>query len=120
MASDTESTSSTHPSDFHVNSDKLPDHNEHSIYYGHKTYKRGKAQPRKQRDKSYNAWYWTHGEVIFDSEENRRRWMCKPCWNTKNFTHYSQTSNKAVIKHLQEAHNIHQSDDASGILSTDN
>jgi hypothetical protein len=35
--------------------------------------------------------------------------MCEPYWKTKKFTHYAQTSNKAIIKHLKDVHDITQS-----------
>jgi hypothetical protein len=50
------------------------------------------------------AWYWNHGEEI--SENKRRHWMCTPCWDSKKFTNYTQTSNKAITEHLKDAHNI--------------
>lgn len=82
----------------------LPEHDEHSINHEGKTYKRGKARPAKRRDRSPNTWYWKYGEEI--SEDRRRRWMCEPCWERKKFTHYCQTSNKAIARHLKDAHNI--------------
>jgi hypothetical protein len=86
---------------------ELPEHDEHNIHYGGKTYKRGKARPAKRRDRSPQIWYWNHGEEI--AEGNQRRWMCEPCWKTKTFTHYAQTSNKAIVKHLKDMHGITQS-----------
>jgi hypothetical protein len=83
---------------------ELPEHNEHSIYHGDKTYKRGKARPAKRRDRPHNAWYWKHGEEI--SEDKQRHWMCELCWKSKKFTHYAQTSNRAIIRHLEDMHNI--------------
>jgi hypothetical protein len=90
---------------------ELPEHDEHTIYHRGKTYKRGKARPAKRRDRSPNAWYWDHGEEI--CEDGRNRWMCEPCWEAKNFTHYSQTSNRAITKHLTDAHHITQNGPAA-------
>ena len=86
----------------------LPEHNDYSIYHGDRTYKRGKARLAKQRDRSLNTWYWKYGEEI--SEDKQRRWMCKICWEAKKFTHYAQTSNKAIVKHLKDLHDITQDD----------
>jgi hypothetical protein len=36
--------------------------------------------------------------------------MCKICWEAKKFTHYAQTSNKAIVKHLKDLHDITQDD----------
>jgi hypothetical protein len=71
-----------------------------------RTYKRGKARPAKQRDRSLNTWYRKHGEEV--SEDKQRRWMCELCWKTKKFTHYAQTSNKAIVRHLKDSHDITQ------------
>jgi hypothetical protein len=116
MASDTESIApSTLASDFadlSVGTEDiqhqmgLPDHDEHHIYHDSKTYKRGKAQPAKRRDRSPTAWYWNHGEEI--SEDKKKFWMCTPCWEAKEFTHYTQNSNRSIIKHLNDTHNITQ------------
>ena len=84
----------------------LPEHDEHSIYHGGKTYKRGKTRPARKRDRSPNAWYWKHGEEL--SEDQNKRWMCEPCWEANTFTHYANTSNKAITKHLNDTHNINQ------------
>lgn len=94
---------------------ELPEHDEHSIHHGGKSYKRGKARPAKRRDtsKSPNAWYWKHGEEI--SEDGRKRWMCEACWEAKSFTHYAHTSNKAITKHLKDEHNITEDGPASAI-----
>ena len=83
---------------------ELPEHDDCSIYDDGKTYKRGKARPAKQRDRSLNTWYWEHGEGIF--EDKKRRWMCEACWKIKKFIHYAETSNKAIVKHLKETHDI--------------
>ena len=83
---------------------ELPKHDEHSIYCDDKVFKRGKACPAKQRDRCPNTWYWKHGEEIYDDKQ--RRWMCEPCWEDKKFTHYSQTSNRTIVKHLKEDHEI--------------
>jgi len=83
---------------------ELPEHDDYSIYDDGKTYKRGKARPAKQRDRSLNTWYWEHGEGIF--EDKKRRWMCEACWKIKKFIHYAETSNKAIVKHLKETHDI--------------
>jgi hypothetical protein len=72
---------------------ELPEYDEHSIYHGGKTYKRGNARPAKKKDKSPFAWYWNHGEEL--SENGRKRWMCKPCWEAKAFTNYANVSNQA-------------------------
>jgi hypothetical protein len=116
MASETESNApSTFASDITDNSTgtediqsqiELPEHDEHFIYHGNKTYKRGKALLAKRRDRSLNAWYWNYGEEI--SEDKQKRWMCEPCWEVKKFSHYSQYSNKTIIRHLKDAHNITQ------------
>ena len=92
---------------------ELPKHDEHSIYHGDKIFKRGKARPAKRRDRSPNTWYWQYGEEIY--EDNQRRWMCEPCWEDKKFTHYTQNSNRSIIKHLEETHEISEDDCASGI-----
>lgn len=92
---------------------ELPNHDENCIYDGDKTYKRGKARPAKRRDRSPNAWYWKHGEEL--SEDNRRRWMCEPCWEVQKFTHFAASSNKAIARHLKETHDINQSGHASVI-----
>ncbi len=75
MASETESNApSTLASDFaSISIDTaetqsqhgLPEHDEHSIHHGSKTYARGNARPAKKRNKSPQspiAWYWSHGE----------------------------------------------------------
>ena len=92
---------------------ELLKHDEHSIYHGDKIFKRGKARPAKRRDRSPNTWYWQYGEEIY--EDNQRRWMCEPCWEDKKFTHYTQNSNRSIIKHLEETHEISEDDCASGI-----
>ena len=83
---------------------ELPEHNENYIYHDDKTYKRRKARPAKKRARSPNTWYWKHGEEI--SEGNQRRWKCEPCWMAQRFTHYAQTSNKAILGHLKREHDI--------------
>src|SRR6266480_3781884 len=117
MASETESNApSTLASDFaSISIDTaetqsqhgLPEHDEHSIHHGSKTYTRGKARPAKKRNKSPQspiAWYWSHGEDI--SEGKQRRWKCEPCWEDEVFTHYAQTSNRTIISHLKHEHDI--------------
>jgi hypothetical protein len=86
---------------------ELPEHDEHSIcIMVTRTYKREKARPAKQRDRSLNTWYRKHGEEV--SEDKQRRWMCELCWKAKKFTHYAQTSNKAIVRHLKDSHDITQ------------
>jgi hypothetical protein len=87
---------------------ELPEHDEHYIYHNSKTYKRAQARPAERRDRSPNAWYWNHGEEI--SEDGRKRWKCKPCWEAKKFTHYTENSNRAITKHLKDVHNIIKND----------
>ncbi|KAN0077668.1 hypothetical protein V8E54_005972 [Elaphomyces granulatus] len=84
----------------------LPDHDENQIRYGIKVYTRGKARPAKLRARSPVGWYWKHGEEIHDTEANKRRWKCGPCWDSKKFTHYAVTSNKSIVKHLANEHNL--------------
>jgi hypothetical protein len=78
---------------------ELPEHDERFIHHGGETYTRGDARPAKRRvrrNKSPNAWYWIHGEEI--SKDEQKRWKCDPCWEDNSFTHYAQTSNKAITK----------------------
>ena len=117
MASETESNApSSHLSeiaDLSIGSEgavsqaELPEHDELSIQHGGKTYKRGKARPAKRKERSPNAWYWKHGEEL--SEGKQRRWMCEPCWEAKKFTHFAVTSNRAIIRHLKETHDVNKS-----------
>ncbi|KAN0072723.1 hypothetical protein V8E54_008837 [Elaphomyces granulatus] len=58
------------------------------------------------RARSPVGWYWKHGEEIHDTEANERRWKCGPCWDSKKFTHYAVTSNKSIVKHLANEHNL--------------
>jgi hypothetical protein len=83
---------------------KLPEHDQHSIRHSDRTFKRGKARPAKQRERSPNTWYWKYREEIYESKQ--RRWLYEYCWKDKKFIHYSQTSNRAIIKHLKDAHHI--------------
>ena len=84
----------------------LPKHDQHSIHHAGKTYKRGKARPAKQRDRSPNAWYWKHGEEL--SEAAAKRWMCELCWEAGSFIHYSTSSNKTITRHLNDEHDTNQ------------
>ena len=81
---------------------KLPEHDENVIHHRGKTYQRGKARPAKQKDKSFSAWYWEHGEEI--TEGGKTRWKCEQCWEDKKFAYYGANSNKAIVNHLQENH----------------
>jgi hypothetical protein len=84
----------------------LPEYDENQIRHGIKIYTRGKARPAKLRGRTLNGWYWKQGEEIHDTEANERRWKCEPCWNTEKFTHYAITSNKSIVRHLNNTYNI--------------
>jgi hAT family C-terminal dimerisation region len=90
---------------------ELPEHDEQSIRYGSRIYKRGQARSATRRDRSPIAWYWKHGEEISQAEDRGKRWKCEPCWGAGKFTHFARTSNKAITNHLKDVHQITQDPD---------